>query len=291
MLKNYSKPVLTNELNSSYKDCYCFTISINEAKVDSGTVKIRISNELNSEVLTKYISDGIAYLGVRIISNFRSKFIKFESLQQEYYVDVDIGDLNPIDTIKCVAYIYTKTNITYPWNKELKDYYDDGMEFLYNNNEVLAESNEERVEFSSSAEPFISLKASDERDNKGLLFDINSPNMITVKVGKKFNEAYKKLQSEDKRVCVKDILNSFLAFNSILYAITCLSMKDDISEDVEKEWYKSLDYCFDEKCYESLEDFIYMMHENINLDEIYRITQNILNNQLEYKVIETWRKC
>ncbi len=291
MLKRYSIPVLTNEENSAYKDEYKFNIEIVEQRTTKEDAIICLKANMNSNVLSSFLNDSNAKFGIRVSTNLHTTFNEYSNIADVVEIKIPASQLERIDKIKLVAYILTANEMNYDWNSELKDYYDPSYKFELSSNEILAESNEEITNYKEAGSSFISICKATEQSNKGLLFSIAKENMIQVKVGDEYNEAFNKLQSEEKKVCVKDIMNSFLAFNSILYALNKMIMEDEpISRYAETVWYKALDYNFEDSKYDDVEAFITAMQEKSDIDEIMRVAQSIMNNQLELKTIDTWRR-
>lgn len=291
MLKRYSIPVLTNDDNSAYKEDCKFEISIVDQQTTKTDASISISVKMNSKLLNEYLSTSKAKFGLRISTNLNTCFKEYPSISDIIELKIPVDKLERIDKIKVIGYILTTEKMTYIWNDELKDIYDKSFEFELLQNEILGESNEEITNYRESGSSFIKICRATEQSNKGLLFSIASENMIQIKVGDEYNESFNKLQSEEKKVCVKDIMNSFLAFNSILYAINKMVMEEDhISKYSESLWFKALDYNFDDEKYDDFESFIEAMKDKSDIDEIMRVSQCIMKNQLELKTIDTWRK-
>lgn len=291
MLKRYSIPVLTSEDNSAYKDEFRFDISIIDQRTTKEAAILTIKVDMNSNTLNNYLQTTKAKFGLRISSNLNTFFNEYSSIIEPIEVSIPSNQLERVDKIKVVGYILTNGKMVYNWNEELKDYFEKSFNFELSPNEILGESNEEITNYRESGSSFISICKASEQSNKGLLFSIAKENMIQVKVGDEFNEAFNKLQSEEKKVCVKDVMNSFLAFNSILYAINKMVMENEpLSNYSEAIWFKALDYNFDDSKYDDFESFILAMQEKSDIDEIVRIAQTIMNNQLELKTIDTWRK-
>lgn len=289
MLKYYSKPVLTSDDNSAYKDGL-FDLEIIDNKVEDDVLKLVIVLNLKSQIVRSLVENNIAMIGIKTRTNLFTKFESVLNLDEKIEIIVEKNKLERMDVISCVAYIISNEEYLYQWNGELKDIYDNDYVFEFHKNEIFAESTEDKLNYSASGKPFISLCHVPAQSNKGLLFSVDTPNMIQVKIGTELNEAYTKLRNDDKKVSVKGILDSFTAFNSILYALTKIILSDNPLEFKDKEWYKSLDYCFSDSKYQDFESFISSMVESKDLDEIYRVTQTILNNQVEVKIVDTWRR-
>ncbi len=291
MLKRYSIPVLTSEENSAYKENFKFDISIVDQRTTKEHAIINIKVDMNSNTLSKLLNDSSAKFGLRVSTNLNTFFTEYSSISEVIELQIPSSQLERVDKIKIVAYILTAKKLTYDWNEELKEYFEKDFSFDLLPNEILGESNEELTNYKESGSSFISICKATEQSNKGLLFSIAKENMIQVKVGDEYNEAFNKLQIEEKKVCVKDIMNSFLAFNSILYAINKMVMENEpITRYSETIWFKALDYNFEDTKYDDFESFIVSMQEKSDIDEIMRIAQTIMNNQLELKTIDTWRR-
>lgn len=289
MLKYYSKPVLTSDDNSAYKEGL-FDLEIVDNKVEEQFVKLVIQLNLKSTIVRELLDKNIAQLGIKTRTNLLTKYENVINYDDTIEIFVEKNKLERMDVISCVAYIVSNNEYLYKWNEELKDIYEKDYEFEFHQNEILAESTEDKLNYSASGKPFISLCHVPAQSNNGLLFSVDTPNMIQVKIGTELNEAYTKLRNDDKKVSVKGILDSFTAFNSILYALTKTILSDNPEEFKDREWYKALDYCFNDSKYQDFDSFIASMVESKDLDEIYRISQSILNNQVEVKIVDTWRR-
>ena len=290
MLKYYSKPVLTNEENSSYQKEIKFNLSIIDSSIDNEFIKMIIKIEMTSEVLKSYLVNQRASIGIKIKTNLYTKFEPITAEEETYEILVEKNKLERYDSINCVAYIITNEELQFNWNEELRNIYDRNWIFNFKKNEIMAESSEDKLDYRVSGTPFISLSEVSDQDGKGLLFSIDTPNMIQVKIGKELNEAIGKLRNEEKKVSVKGILDTFIVFNSILFSLMKIMTSEEYVSYKEKEWYKALDYCFEDEKYDSFDDFIIAMQNDIDINEIYRVTQVLLNNQLEVKIIDTWRR-
>lgn len=291
MLKHYSKPVLTPEENSSYKKEYTFKLSVLDSCVENETVQIIFSAELNSSVIRTLLEKKEASFGIKITTEIKSYYFEFDINTNPMVVNLKKAELLRIDKIKCRAYVIAEQEIDYLWNNELKDYYEKEYVFHFNKKQVMAESDEEKLDYKSKAESFIKLCKADFQEGKGMFFSVDGANVIQIKVGPQLLENYSKLQSNEKKFVVKDIMNSFMALTSITYALLRIITdgSDKLSNYKEKEWFKALSSSYSDDKYESLEDFINTMIDVIDINEIYRISQKILNNQVEMKIIDTWR--
>ncbi len=288
MLKRYSKPILTNGSNSAYVEESFYKIIILHNEIKNGVVQIVIRFELNSKVINQLLTDDKAAVGLKVTTNYRVFYYKNIDYNSDFIIELEINDLERYDSIKITSYITAKEKIEYRWNEELKKIYTKEYSFVFNESEILAESNEEKLEYKLSGDPFIKIQRSDELSNSGIKFDVEK-NLIYIKVGTEYNNAYWKLQADGAKVCCKDILNTNLAFNAILYSLLKVISDDNPSSYYENKWFKALNYSFEVDGYADLQEFIEDMHNKIDINRIYEVVQRMIGNQLEIKTIDTYR--
>ena len=106
-------------------------------------------------------------------------------------------------------------------------------------------------------------------------------NYVSIQIGHKFNEAYAIIKKE---ASIRDVINSHLLFEAFVYIILDIIQKPD--EYIEKPWYKVLDSTFE---YEgrTLDEFKKIVKDEdvIDIEAVYEVAQQLINNQLERSII------
>ena len=287
MIRKYPKPVLCGDLAgaSLYKEIYSFELSLSdECTIKNDVVRLIFSAKLNSNYLHYLIKDKKAKPFYKIQTNRYSRLFECD-INETIVHDLNKSFLDRIDKIQISLMVVADTNIDYSNGDELIDVAKD-FSFFYKKGELMAISNIESLNYKLSGNPFINISLAETQEGKGLLFSSSGNEVIQIKVGRSLNDAYAKLQMKRD---VKDILNPFLAFTAILYALE-KAISDDEQSYKEKDWYKILDQSFDSDTYDSLDDFIESMRDNFDADIIFDVVQKMLNNSLELKVRDVARR-
>lgn len=287
----YSKPVLTGGYDSSYKKDIKFDLDIingDDAMCDDGIIRMNIKIKLNSVELLKLLKENKASLGIKVKTSYLNNYYHNLSIDTINNIEVDTKELKRIDSIKCTAFITANENLSFSYNIEMDDVYKD-FAFEFHKNEILAESTTDKLDYQASGSPFIQINTVENQE--GIGFSIRTENVISVKVNEDLNVAFSKLQNESKEASPKGILNTFIAFNAIQYALIKVIV-EGIDKYVNTDWFKALEYNFDDPSFEDLKDFIKAMSNNnmdqFDIDLINKNVQRMLNDQLSKKIIETW---
>ncbi len=288
MIRKYPKPVLCSDFSESslYKESYSFNVKImeDEHKILNDMIEISFETSLNSSVLLELIKNNKAQMFYKIQTNRFSKLYNGEPNVVLTH-KIDKSQLDRIDKIQISLQVVASEDIALKDDDELIDEISN-YEFNYSKNELLAISNTDVLNYSLSGTPFINLSLAEKQENKGLLFSSLNNQVIQIKVGPSFNDAYAKLA---KKRDLKDVINPFLAFSAILYAIE-KAISDKEKTYKEKDWYNLLDQSFESDKYDNLEDFIDSMADNFDVDIVFEIVQRILNNSLETKIRNVARR-
>lgn len=290
MNKIYSKPVLCKNSDdiSYYKEDIEFSIEVLSSKIiDADKIEFTVKHLLTSSLMFNLLEKESVKMFCKIKTSIHSEFIEINPfiLESTTILFFDRKYCQSLETIEITYYIISNTNLEIGWHEEFNpSYIEKNYIFNYKKGELLGITNTAVQHYSLQGTPFINLRLAEEQEDKGLLFGTGS-NVIEIKVGKSFNESYVKLQNQKYS---KDILNSFLAFDAILYALFKMAVEGTNSYE-NTEWYKCIDVCFNDEKYDNLKDFIENMNQTIDVNEIYRVCQAIIGNSVERKVIFTKR--
>ena len=289
MNRTFSKPILCNNSGdfSFYLDTIDFSIEVIDNKIHQDTIEFVVRHNLTSKMLLDFLYTEKVKLFCKIKTSFCSKLFVVDYQLPQNSIFYDRNRCQRIDKIELSYYIIASENIQLKYNEELNSkLIDKEFEFTYKKGELLAISNVIQQHYSLQGTPFINIKHAPDQENKGLLFSTGK-NVIDIKVGTRLNEAYTKLKRKKE---AQHILNAFLAFNSILYALLSM-INENVTDYENNEWYKCLEACFADEKYDDLKDFIDSMKDGdkIDINEIYRVCQSIIGNALERNIILTGR--
>ena len=183
------------------------------------------------------------------------------------------------DKIEITAYILSNDETMLNWSDELVDNYPK-IRRKMRKNDILAISNKELLDYNLENN-FFKFSEVPEQEGKGIRIDLNGQNYVSIQIGHKFNEAYAIIKKE---ASIRDVINSHLLFEAFVYIILDIIQKPD--EYIEKPWYKVLDSTFE---YEgrTLDEFKKIVKDEdvIDIEVVYEVAQQLINNQLERSII------
>lgn len=278
---SFPYPVLDfNE--SGYKDNIIFEIDESDCTFDHGQMKLKIDCKMNSDYLSELIDAGKAEIVFKITSNAVTKIYNFDMLKPVYLINHPTKELLDIDTIYITSYITLKEDLKIVWSPEFKAYFDEDYEFDAPAFVRLAVSNPIRLNYLLKNPDFIKITETPDMDGAGIKFGCNDPNYIRIYVGAEFNQAYVSNAQQDLNA--KSLTNVILVSDALIYTIMQL-IKEGTEHYSDNEWYRALAQAsvFDEV---SLDDFIAEMANDIQIDEVFRVVQEIMNNAIENTVID-----
>ena len=288
MIRKYPKPILCNEFaeTSLYKAGFDFSLILkdDEQKVNGDNVELLFDAELKSPVLEQLIQSDKADAFYKIQTSHDSKMCKFDIYNTATH-NLNRNVLARIDKIQITLYLVASSDITLVNDEELIDEVKD-FEFHFKKGDLLAVSNTETINYSLSGNSFINISLAQSQENKGLLFSSLNKQVIQIKVGPSLNDAYAVLQQKKD---IKEVLNPFLAFTAILYAIEKAIFDTDNSYK-DKDWYKIVEQSYESEKYDTLDDFIESMRDVFDADIVFEEIQKILNNSLEYRMRNVARR-
>lgn len=278
-MNGYPYPVLT-EVDSAYKEEISFNIDFLKYTCDEDKVVLTVGVLLNSETLKKHIELKKAELVVKAITDIRSMVFHFEDFQETLEININNEDIRANDTIKLTAFIVAKQPFVLTTNEEMEKYFGENFSIELRKGDLLAISNDEKLNYNTTNNDFIMIKSSDDMEGKGLKIRLSDENHIEILVGPEFKHSYAILKDPK----VSPILNSHIVFEAIVYALVEIAQqKEDYSN---KEWYRLFSQAFTATG-ETLEDFKEKANDNgyIDFSYIFEMAQLMISNSLETSVI------
>lgn len=280
-MNGYPYPVLT-DVDSSYKDDIHFKINFSKYECLENKVKLHIAVDLNSSYLIEQLSCGNAELVVKAISDIRSMIFKKE-FNEKIEIEIDGENVRANDTIKLTAFVLVKTPFSLEINEDIKDYFGQDYSINLRKGDVLAISNDEKLNYNTTNNDFIKITSSADRDGAGLKIRLNNDNHIEVLVGNEFKHAYATIKGQRYAPMVAPILNSHIVFEAIVYTLTEIAQK---REDYgQKEWYRLFSQAF-LSTGETIEEFIEKAYDDsVDMAYVFEMAQLMISNSLETSVI------
>jgi len=278
-MNGYPYPVLT-EIDSAYKENINFNVEFSKYACNDNKITLSIGIMLNSETLKAHIQDKNAEMVVKVVTGIRSLLFHIEDIRD--YIDLDINseDIRANDTITLTAYVVTKKNFEFMVTDEMEDYFGDKFSICLKKGDVLAVSNNEKLNYNTTTNDFIMISGSTEMTGNGIKVNLNDENHIYVLVGPEFKHAYATLNNPQ----ISTMLGSHLVFEAFVYTLVELAQeKEDHSN---KEWYRLFVQAL-EVTGETLDDFRIraMDDRNVDMSYVFKVAQDMISNSLETSVI------
>ena len=288
----YSKPVLTGNSDSSYLSNIVFDLQILDAdkiQIKDDVILVKIKIDINSQSLLNLIENNKAKLGIRVKATYFIKYINYDIHQENVEIIIDTRDLKNIDTISFIAYITANEEIALDYSpEELKEEYK-GYTFSFLKNEIMAESNREKFDYQANGNPFIQIIKC--ADQVGISFSAKEQNVINVRLNEETNIAFNKLQNETLQVSPKKIMNTFITYNAILYALLKV-LVDGVDCYSETEWFKTLEYNFNLDGFDDLKSYLKSISGStigdLDIDSLIQTVQSLIHNKLSENIVSTW---
>ena len=187
--------------------------------------------------------------------------------------------LSRLDNIKVSALLLADDSFELNKSQEMIAAYDDAYQISIRKNDVLGISNVETIEYKTTADDFIKFTVSKDI-TEGYVISLSSPNYIQILISQEFNSAYFRLR-QDKHMA--SILGSNIVFETVVYAlIEIVQNKEDYEEN---DWYSIFANLFNVSIGTSLDDFVSLMNEDIDIAKIYAVAHTIVNNQIVNSVV------
>ena len=112
----------------------------------------------------------------------------------------------------------------------MEDYFGKNFSVLLRKGDVLAISNNERLNYNTTTNDFIMISSSDEMTGKGIRISLKGDNHIYVLVSPEFKRAYATLNNPK----ISTMLGSHLVFEAFVY--TLVEIAQEKEDHSNKEW-------------------------------------------------------
>ena len=278
-MNGYPYPVLT-EIDSAYKEKINFNIEFSKYACHDDKIVLSVGIMLNSETLKSHIEDDNAELVIKAVTGIRSSLFHIQDICD--YIDIEINseDIRANDTITLTAFVVTKKSFDFLVTDEMEDYFGDNFSIRLKKGDVLAISNNEKLNYNTTTNDFIMISGSDEMTGNGIRVNLDDENHIYILVGPEFKHAYATLSNPK----ISTMLGSHLVFEAFVYTLVELAQeKDDHSN---KEWYRLFVQAL-AVTGETMDDFKIRAVDDKKVDMayIFKVAQDMISNSLETSVI------
>ena len=278
-MNGYPYPVLT-EIDSAYKENINFNIEFSKYACNDNKITLSIGIMLNSETLKAHIREKNAEMVVKVVTGIRSLLFHIEGICDHIELAINSEDIRANDTITLTAYVVTKESFEFMVTDEMEDYFGDNFSICLKKGDVLAVSNNEKLNYNTTTNDFIMISGSSEMTGNGIKVNLNDENHIYVLVGPEFKHSYATLNNPK----ISTMLGSHLVFEAFVYTLVELAQeKEDHSN---KEWYRLFVQAL-EVTGETLDDFRTraMDDRNVDMSYVFKVAQDMISNSLETSVI------
>lgn len=278
-MNGYPYPVLT-ENDSAYNDGVKFSISFLKYAYEKDRVKLSLSTTMNSETLKELVSNKKAEFIIKAITDIRSILFRFDDCQSKFEIEINSEDIRPNDTIKLTAYIVVKEPFNFKVSEEMRDYFGETFSIDLKKGDILAISNDEKLNYNTSNNDFIKIKSSESMCGKGIRIRLSDENHIEILVSPEFKHAYAVLKDPK----ISPILGSHIVFEAFVYTLVEIAQqKEDHSN---KEWYRLFSQAF-EVTGDTLEEFRQKaIDDGVDMSYIYEVAQAMISNSLETTLVK-----
>ena len=278
-MNNYPYPVLT-EWDSAYKDDCNFTLAYQDHQCVDNVLKVHLSITLNSKSLCSYVENNEAEIIVKLMTNIKTLVFHLDKTSKDITVEIPTENVASIDTIKIQAFIVTKKEMLFTANDEILDIFDSSYSIMLKENDILAVSNVEALNYTTISNDYIKIVSSEEQEGNGLKIRLTKENYIEIVVGKSFKLAYGKMNNDEFKFAV----SSHLVFEAIFYALSEIAQNKDDFKD--KTWFYQLSQAL-QSLDIPMDTYIANAYDNsqLDLEYIMETAQALISNTLEISMI------
>ena len=278
-MNGYPYPVLT-ELDSAYSNSCRFAINFTKYGCQDDKLSLHIDVSLTADSLKEYINNGDAELVIKIVTDIRSMVFHFDALEDNLVIEVDAENIRANDVIKITAFIVTKKSFVLKSNDEIADYFGNDYSINMRKGDILAISNDEKLNYNTSNNDFIKITSSADRDGKGIKIRLSNDNHIEILVGTEFKRAYARAKKPE----LSPILNSHIIFETIVF--TLIDIAQNKEDHSQKEWYRLFSQAY-LATGETIESFRERARDEdyIDVSYVFEMAQLMINNSLETSII------
>ena len=278
-MNGYPYPVLT-EVDSSYKEDVKFNIEFLKYICKEDSIALSVGITLESLTLKQHIIDNNAEIVIKAVTGIRSLLFHIDGIQNNIEIEINNEDINPNDTIKITSFIVAKSPFKLEISDEMEDLFGANYSIALKKGDVLAISNDEKLNYNTTNNDFIMISGSEEMTGKGIRIRLNDENHIYILVGPEFKRAYATLNNPK----LSTALGSHLIFEAFVYTLVEIAQeKEDYSN---KEWYRLFVQAL-EITGDSLDVFKRkaMDGSKVDMNYVFKVAQAMISNSLETSTI------
>lgn len=278
-MNGYPYPVLT-EADSSYKEDVKFNIEFLKYICKEDSIALSVGITLESSTLKQHIVNNNAEIVIKAVTGIRSLLFHIDGIQNNIEIKINNEDIKPNDSIKITSFIVAKTPFKLEISDEMEDLFGANYSIVLKKGDVLAISNDEKLNYNTTNNDFIMISGSEEMTGKGIRIRLNDENHIYILVGPEFKRAYATLNNPK----LSTALGSHLIFEAFVY--TLVEIAQEKEDHSNKEWYRLFVQAL-EITGDSLDDFKLkaMDGSKVDMSYVFEIAQAMISNSLETSTI------
>lgn len=278
-MNGYPYPVLT-EADSSYKEDVKFNIEFLKYICKEDSIALSVGITLESSTLKQHIVDNNAEIVIKAVTGIRSFLFHIDGIQNNIEIKINNEDIKPNDSIKITSFIVAKTPFKLEISDEMEDIFGANYSIVLKKGDVLAISNDEKLNYNTTNNDFIMISGSEEMTGKGIRIRLNDENHIYILVGPEFKRAYATLNNPK----LSTALSSHLIFEAFVY--TLVEIAQEKEDHSNKEWYRLFVQAL-EITGDSLDDFKLkaMDGSKVDMTYVFEVAQAMISNSLETSTI------
>lgn len=278
-MNGYPYPVLT-EADSSYKEDVKFNIEFLKYICKEDSIALSVGITLESSTLKQHIVDNNAEIVIKAVTGIRSLLFHIDGIQNNIEIKINNEDIKPNDSIKITSFIVAKTPFKLEISDEMEDLFGANYSIVLKKGDVLAISNDEKLNYNTTNNDFIMISGSEEMTGKGIRIRLNDENHIYILVGPEFKRAYATLNNPK----LSTALGSHLIFEAFVY--TLVEIAQEKEDHSNKEWYRLFVQAL-EITGDSLDDFKLkaMDGSKVDMSYVFEVAQAMISNSLETSTI------
>lgn len=278
-MNGYPYPVLT-EVDSSYKEDVKFNIEFLKYICKEDSIALSVGITLESSTLKQHIVDNNAEIVIKAVTGIWSLLFHIDGIQNNIEIKINNEDIKPNDSIKITSFIVAKTPFKLEISDEMEDLFGANYSIVLKKGDVLAISNDEKLNYNTTNNDFIMISGSEEMTGKGIRIRLNDENHIYILVGPEFKRAYATLNNPK----LSTALGSHLIFEAFVY--TLVEIAQEKEDHSNKEWYRLFVQAL-EITGDSLDDFKLkaMDGSKVDMSYVFEVAQAMISNSLETSTI------
>ena len=243
-------------------------------------ISLSVGITLESSTLKQHIVDNNAEIVIKAVTGIRSLLFHIDGIQNNIEIKINNEDIKPNDSIKITSFIVAKTPFKLEISDEMEDLFGANYSIVLKKGDVLAISNDEKLNYNTTNNDFIMISGSEEMTGKGIRIRLNDENHIYILVGPEFKRAYATLNNPK----LSTALGSHLIFEAFVY--TLVEIAQEKEDHSNKEWYRLFVQAL-EIIGDSLDDFKLkaMDGSKVDMSYVFEVAQAMISNSLETSTI------